>query len=165
MGKILTIAVTGVSGMFCCSCNSTGCTDNQNSLPLAGFYAYDTEKSITVKGLEIGGVDAPNDSLLYTSGLSLSEIYMPFRANRDNTAYYFHYTQEGLDDPAMNDTIAFTYTSQPFFASEDCGAMYRYRITSMSYTTHIIDSVAITDSLITNVNTQRIKIFLRTVTE
>ncbi len=40
--------------------------------------------------------------------------------------------------------------------------MYRYYITEMTHTTHLIDSVAITDSLVTNLDVERIKIFFRT---
>ena len=40
--------------------------------------------------------------------------------------------------------------------------MYRFRITDVVYTRHLIDSVGVTDSLITNIDFQRIKIFMRT---
>lgn len=36
--------------------------------------------------------------------------------------------------------------------------MYRFRITDVVYTRHLIDSVGVTDSLITNIDFQRIKI-------
>lgn len=143
------------------SCNSSGCTDNQNSLPLAGFYS-DRGTAITVGDIDISGVDAPGDSLLYASGTALSKVYFPLRSNAEETAYCLHYTQEGIDDAAFNDTLTFRYTSTPFFASEECGAMLRYHIRSLRYTTHVIDSVALLDSLITNVDLERIKIFFRT---
>lgn len=168
MGKILSIATILIimSTALLQSCNATGCTDNQNSLPLAGFYSADTEASITIDSLEIGGVVAPDDSLLYKSGTALTEIYLPLRATASQTAYYFRYTQEAIDYDDLNDTITFDYSSQPYFASEECGAMYHYRITSLHYTRHIIDSIGISpdDSLITNENLQRIKIFFRTET-
>lgn len=143
------------------SCNSSGCTDNQNSLPLAGFYS-DEGKAITLSDIDISGVGVPGDSLLYASGTSLSQAYFPLRSNAETTAYCLHYTQEGIDDVAFNDTLTFSYSSTPYFASEECGAMLRYHIKSLRYTTHIIDSVALLDSLITNVDVERIKIFFRT---
>ena len=39
--------------------------------------------------------------------------------------------------------------------------MYRYKITSVTYTTHLIDSVGIVDSLITNIDRERIRIYFR----
>lgn len=144
------------------ACNAIGCTDNQNALPLAGLFASETKAAIKLSGLDVGGVDAPHDSLIYRSKQSLSEIYLPFRATKQVTSFYIHYTQQGLSDPAFNDTITFQYTSSPRFVSEDCGAMYFYTITSTAFTTHLIDSVIVTDPLITNIDMQRIQIYFRT---
>ena len=95
----------------------------------------------------------------------VGSVYLPMRSTKETTAWCFHYTQEGLDDPSLNDTISFRYTSEPFFASEECGAMYYYRITEMENTFHLVDSVVILDSLITNVDSTRIQIFFRTTEE
>lgn len=161
VGRLVAIlvAVCGLCAGY--GCNSTGCTDNQSSLPLAGFYSADGQ-AISLSNIEVGGVGAPGDSLLYPSGTAYSSIYLPFRANSDNTSYYFHYTQDGLDDNAFNDTISFTYSSRPFFASEECGAMLEYTIKSMSFTNHLIKNIEIVDTVITNTDIQRIKIFFRT---
>ena len=142
------------------SCNTTGCTDNQNSIPLAGFYSMSTGKAITVDSIGIGGVG--NDSLFYGPDDKLSQAYLPFRSADKSTAYYIRYMSRDLDFPELIDTIKFSYTSQPWFASEECGAMYRYMITGMDYTRHLIDSVGIVDSLITNAEMERIHIYFRT---
>lgn len=144
------------------SCTTDGCLNNQNSLPLAGFYSSSSGLPITLDSVDIGGVDAPHDSLLHSSGSNVSEVYLPFRSAAQVTSFYFHYTEQGLDDPKYNDTITFRYSSEPYFASEECGAMYRFRITDVRYTKHIIDSVGIADSVITNVDIQRIRIYMRT---
>ena len=43
--------------------------------------------------------------------------------------------------------------------------MYRYHVRSFTYTTHMIDSVKMTDSLITNNDAEQIQIFFRTAEE
>ncbi len=43
--------------------------------------------------------------------------------------------------------------------------MYIYRIESLTHTTHLIDSVLLTDQLFTNVEAERIKIYFRTAQE
>lgn len=160
----LATAAAIILSMLCQGCNTSGCTDNQNSLPLAGFYASGAkdDNRISISTLDISGVGRNPDSLLYTSGTAISMAYLPFRSDAGATAYAFHYTQEGLDSPLLNDTISFTYTSQPYFASEECGAMLTYTIESMSFTTHLIDSVVIIDPVITNTDVERIKIYFRT---
>lgn len=165
MGKILKTAllITALCALpLLEGCNTTGCTDNQNALPLAGLYSYETGKSITVDSIEIGGIGAPNDSLLYDVYEKMSVVYLPFRSTAERSSFYFRYSQQALAQHSVADTLTFTYSSSPYFVSEDCGAMYFYRITSLAYTRHVIDSIAITDSLVTNSDTERLKIFFRT---
>jgi len=153
---VLTVALLSGGG-----CSTSGCLENQNSLPLAGFYSSATGSGITVDSLQVGGVGAPHDSLLLASG-GASSLYLPFRSTTDATSFYFRYTQKIFEEYGITDTITFRYTSMPYFASEECGAMYRYRITEVTTTTNLIDSVGITDSLITNLDIERIKIYFRT---
>jgi hypothetical protein len=144
-------------------CNTQGCVKNRSALPLMGFYANSTQQSIALDSLEMGGVGAPNDSLLISAGDATSSLYFPLRADRNETAFYFHYAyaDQGLDNPAFNDTIVFNYTTSPYFESEECGAYYIYTINKLSYTRHLIDSVAIVDSVINNIDMERIKVFFR----
>ncbi len=144
------------------SCSATGCTDNQNSLPLAGFYSMSTGTAITVDSLAIEGIGAPDDSLLLSPSSRVSSLYLPFRSSKDVTAYCIQYRQHRLNFPELYDTITFRYNSIPFFASEECGALYHYQVTEFTYTKHLIDSVAMTDSLITNVERETIQIYFRT---
>lgn len=144
------------------SCNTSGCLDNRNAIPRAQLYSSATGDAVTVNMLQIYGIGAPNDSVLVESGDAVSEIYLPMRSEHQTTSWCFHYTQSNISDLAMNDTITFGYTSTPYFASEECGASYRYNITSCTNTTHIVDSVVVVDSLITNVDRVRIRIYLRT---
>lgn len=144
-------------------CNSSGCINNQNSLPLAGFYSYADLSSVSIPGLTVGGVGAPNDSLIVDSS-AVQQVYLPFRSQQPSTSFYFHYNQPGLNNDLFNDTLTFVYTSMPYFASEECGAMFRYVITDFSYTRHLIDSVGLVDSVITNIDRERIHIYFRTAT-
>lgn len=147
------------------ACNTSGCLDNQSAIPLAGFYSSSTEKSISLSTLEISGVGVPADSVLVPSGKAVSTVYLPMRPLDTVTAWCLHYTQEGLDAPSFNDTIRFEYVSEPYFASEECGAMYYYHISDIAYTRHLIDRVEVTDSLITNRDIERIHIYFRTSDE
>lgn len=145
-------------------CNNSGCTDNHSALPLMGFYDYATAKSVTLDSIDFGGVDAPADSLLAHSGQKVSQLYLPFRNGASQTSFYIHYNykEQGLDRPEFNDTVTFIYDTEPYFASSECGAMYRYRIRHTRHTRHLVDSLAITDSLITNIERERIQLFFRT---
>lgn len=164
MGKIL--IGTLIASIFCIatltSCSTDGCTENQSSIPLAGFYSSENGTQISLDSLNIGGVDAPNDALLLESGTSAYQVYLPLRSTKNNTSFYINYAYKGLNNVALNDTIELGYSSKPYFVSEECGAMYRYRITSMKHTCHLIDSVVLIDSMITNVDAERIRIYFKT---
>lgn len=162
---IMTAAALACISGHVTSCNTQGCTDNRSALPLAGFYSSATGSSIIIDSLAIGGVGAPDDSLLLKAGEKVYNIYLPFRSDRQTTSFFCHYDypSQGLDNPALNDTLTFRYTSTPYFASEECGAYYVYTLTGFDYTRHLIDSVAIVDSVFNNVEMERIKIFFRTI--
>ena len=133
-------------------CSTGACYDNQNSLPKAGFYSSETGDAIAVTGLSVGGFGAPNDSLLCGPSETVSEVYLPFRPDETTTRFAF---KSGL----FADVVTFTYETTPYFASADCGAVWRFRIRSVSWSGSLIDSVAVVDSLITNVDAMQLKIF------
>lgn len=162
MGKILRLTVlVCVLAVLHTACNTSGCTENKSSIPLAGFYSYETLAAITVNEISIGGVDAPNDSLLLNNE-SAGKIYLPFRSTAEETSYFIRYESEKLGGGTLYDVITFNYTSIPYFASEECGAMFRYKINEMYYTNHLIDSIGLVDSLITNEDVEKIHIYFRT---
>ena len=144
------------------ACSSTGCTENQNSVPLAGFYSMSTGDAITIDSLAIGGVGAPNDSLLVGPSERASQVYLPLRSTETSTTFVIKYMQKALAQYGIEDRITFYYESMPWFASEECGAMYHYRITRVSHTSQILDSVGISDSIVTNIERETIGLFFHT---
>lgn len=163
MKKLLYIAaIATISGAVLAGCNTTGCTENQNSVPLAGFYSMTTGDAIGIDSLAIAGDGAPNDSLLLGPSERGTEVYLPLRADRNVTTFVIKYMQKSLADHGVEDHITFYYESTPWFASEECGAMYHYRITRVSHTSQILDSVGISDSLVTNIERQTIGLYFRT---
>ena len=156
LGFLATLLVAALTA----GCNSTGCTDNQNSVPLAGVYSYNTLQAISIDSIAIGGTGAPNDSLLASPSGRTSSVYLPFRAAEASTTFYINYYQKHL--LGARDEVTFYYESHPWFASEECGAMYHYRITRVAHTYVLLDSVGVTDSLITNVERETIRLYFRT---
>lgn len=144
-------------------CNTTGCTDNRSSLPLAGFYSVEEQKAISIDSISIGGVGAPNDSLLLDCQQA-GAVYLPFRQTASTASFFIAYKQKALDFPELVDTVTFNYDPIKYFASEECGAMLRYRIRRVAYTRHILDSVDVipADSTIINVDIENLKFFFRT---
>ncbi len=146
----------------CVSCSNLGCLENRSSIPLAEFYSSNEGKPISLRDVVIRGIGAPADSAVLVTPPGVSQVYLPMRSTKSSTSWVISYSQKGLDTPENNDTIEFAYDSEPFFASAECGAMYRYRIRSVRNTCHVLDSVGILDSLITNLDVPRIRFYFRT---
>ncbi|MBD5185959.1 MAG: hypothetical protein HDS92_05055 [Bacteroidales bacterium] len=164
MGKVLSIAAAlcaALAGALLGGCNTAGCTDNQSSLPLAGFYNSDGN-AVSIDSLAVWGVGAPGDSLLLAPSTPASQLYLPLRSTATETSFCFAYRTAELDDPRLQDTLTLAYTSTPWFISEECGAGFRYTITRMNVTHHLIDSVKITDSLATNIDREILRIYFHT---
>lgn len=162
MGKILTV-IGIVSGVLFAvvSCSTNTCRENVSALPLATFYSSSTENEISVDSLTVYGVGVPGDSAIIRNG-NASMVYLPFRVSASSCGYVFHYEQKLLSDTRLNDTLTVNYKSNPMFTSVECGAMYFYEITGLSCTNHLIDSVAVVNASITNVESETIRIFFRT---
>lgn len=156
------VSLVALSVSVLTGCNAVGCTENQNSVPLAGFYSMTTGEAISIDSLAIGGSDAPDDSLLVAPSEQVSEVYLPLRSTATATTFVIKYMQRQLAAVGAEDRITFYYESKPWFASEDCGAMYHYRITRVAHTTQLLDSIGISDSLVTNIELQTIRLYFRT---
>lgn len=154
MRKLLWYIVALLGVMLVASCSGEGCTNNRNSIPLAGFYQLGTEQQVTVSHMPIYGVGAPNDSSLIDTTRNSQQVYLPLRGNMTQAAFVF-------DGGPVKDTLTINYESYPYYDGEDCGAMWRYLIHDVIYTRNFIDSVLVTDPLITNIERERLMIFLR----
>lgn len=163
--RVLYILVSAILAAYMGGCSNGECYDNHSALPLASFFNAATLQPVAVQALEIYGVGAPGDSVLYTPQ-SISEAYLPFRIWEEETQYVFLYTslvpEEDRDDVSIipRDTVTFRYTPKEWFVSPDCGAMYFYEMKSAEHTSVLIDSISF-NTTITNENASNIKIFFR----
>ncbi len=125
------------------ACSSDGCLDNTRSIPLAGF--FDAEgNAVSVSNVTLRGIGAPGDSVL-ASNETLGTFSLPLRSTTGTTQWEFTFGPS-----AVTDTVTFAYDALPVFVSADCGAMFNYKINSVSCTTHAIDSVAVTVDVVDN---------------
>ena len=158
-GPILFVGFTmGIIG----GCATTECYDNQNSLPLAGFYSsQEVPAAISLDSISILGIGAPGDSILQDSVRSLSQVYLPFRIDQNSTTYEIRYLAGLPGFYRMSDIITFNYDIEPMFVSTACGTVYYYKMTSIDYTKNFIDSVVCPKGVITNENMENLKIYFR----
>ncbi len=148
------------------SCATNECYDNKNSLPLAGFYSSEkTPQAVSLDSVSIYGIGAPGDSILHDSVRNLTETYLPFRIDQGKTQYVIKYLGGITGFFRIGDTITFNYDIVPWFVSAACGAVYKYRITSIETTHFAIDSVTCPSGVIDNVDGENIKIYFKVDSE
>ena len=143
-------------GLGTAACGDDSCYDNGSSLPLAKFYVGTSQQSVS--GLTIMGIGAPGDSLLADS-TSLSEVYLPLRANVSSTAFAITrwIPVDTLRIP-LRDTLTIDYDAVPYFHSAECGAMFNFDVKHLSWTENAIDSVTLVTPMITNSITPAMRI-------
>ena len=158
-GPLLMLIMAG--GMII-GCSTSECYDNQNSLPLAGFYSsQEVPAAISLDSISIIGIGAPGDSILQDSVRSLSETYLPFRIDQNSTTYAIYYLAGLPGIYRIHDDITFNYDIVPMFVSSACGTVYYYKMNSIIYTNNFIDSVKCPKGVITNENIENLKIYFR----
>lgn len=154
---LLAVAAVAFFSALFSSCSSADCSDNRNSLPLAGFFAVNSQsgrqEQVAVDGLTVYGVGAPRDSLL-TDSAGVQEVYLPFRIQEHTTSFIF-------DFGSASDEVTFSYNPRPRFVSSECGVVYDYEITSVETTHELIDSVTVPGGVITNTPGINVNIYLR----
>lgn len=148
--------------IFAIGCNPDECYDNQNALPLAGFYdSSDTLTQVSVDSLEVYGIGAPGDSILSDGRRAKTELYLPFRLVSDTTTYVFRYLHERLAASDITDTVSFIYTREPRLVSASCGVSYLFTMQKIEFTRQLIDSVTCPFGFISNKPITNLKIFFR----
>ena len=147
-------------------CSNSECYDNHSALPLADFYNGVTMQKVSLQGLEIYGIGAPGDSILYKAQ-TLSQAYLPFRLWQDTTQYVFAYRGLLPDSVATlypelvpKDTVSFVYKPKEWYVNPACGAMYFFDMDTVVHSSLLIDSISCNE-VITNENVSNIKIFFK----
>lgn len=158
---VLAVALVAAVMTALGGCNTSGCTELHSSIPLAAFFRADNGVQMSVDSVQIHGIGAPGDSVLLAAGTVADRVYLPMRSSRQTTSWCFTYKSRDLLERGITDTLTFDYVSEPYLASDECGAMYRYRITGLHYTENVIDSVSIPQDLITNNDAVSVKIYFR----
>lgn len=143
-------------------CSTDECIQNKNALPYAGFYdSSEPTKSVSLDSLEVYGMKAPGDSVLFSGKNAISKLYLPFRIDRDTTTYVFRYLHKALVEAEIRDTVRFIYTRNPRFVSSACGVSYVFDMVKIENTGALIDSVVCPMNMIDNKDSENLKIYFR----
>lgn len=85
------------------------------------------------------------------SGADKLELPLSFTAVRDT--FFLRYSAR------LADTIWVEHQNLPYFSSMDCGTVMHYKLTEIASTHHLIDSIQIVNSEVTNTLKENVKIY------
>ncbi|MBL7972992.1 MAG: hypothetical protein JNL03_15850 [Prolixibacteraceae bacterium] len=115
----------------------------------ASFLNSSTKKMLELKVAAIGmGQDS-----LWISETSLQKILLPLSA-KDTTSFIFSFDSK-------IDTITFFHKTKPTYDSMDTGFYFEFKLDSIDFTQNRIDSIQISDSLVTQNWHENIKLYIR----
>jgi len=100
---------------------------------------------VTIRGIGI-------DSILYNDS-TLTGLILPLSAN-DTTIFLISFD-------SVSDTITFIHETSMEYVSMESGFYNEYKLKNIDFTQNRIDSILITDSLVTKTWHENIKLYLR----
>jgi hypothetical protein len=136
------------------SCEEGGvCTQSVLSVVNAGFYGLDGEQEIDVLVNNFTLHGEGKDSLLYDHKNSVTRFSFPMDMNALSSTMIL------LAD-SLVDTLIINYAVVPVLVSYECGFTNTFEMSGLSYTRHLIDSVALINNVAHVDDEENLKIFL-----
>lgn len=82
-----------------------------------------------------------------------TSVELPMSYTEEEDVYYFNYSKR------FADTLWIKHLNYPYFTSMECGTVMHYRITEVRSTNHLIDSVRVVATEVTNTLKKNVKIY------
>ncbi|HAG17302.1 MAG TPA: hypothetical protein DCG69_12390 [Bacteroidales bacterium] len=139
----------------------SSCLKNEICVPLdirvkANIYTIETvnqDQFLLTHKLDIDTLYAIGiaEKFIVLNESELSEFYLPLDNAHDQSSFV-------LNVGGLKDTIRIEYNKELLLNSIKCGVYYRYSITNLSYTTHLLKEIRILNPEIDVVSTENIQV-------
>lgn len=134
------------------SCTPMTCFDDTESFLKASFYNYKTKTRLAPDSISLYGVGNEN-IFLYKKALKVQPALFALNPSVATCKYIIKINN-------ITDTITFTYTNFLHLVSKECGYTFYYTLSEKPvFTKNAIDSLSITNGLITTLNEENIRIY------
>lgn len=102
------------------------------------------------------------DSVIINDETNVTSMSLPLRFYEGSTTMVLSYVLSAADTlltPGSKDTVTFSHDNTVYFLSMDCNYAVLQKLTGISYTTHHIDSIVVTNTTANSDGTENIKIY------
>jgi hypothetical protein len=145
-----TISVV-ISVLAFISCTPGSCFEETTSFMKASFYETGTGRPDPPDSITLYGIGKEADTL-YNKALKVQPALFPFDAGANTCGFMIKIN-------GISDTLVVWYASYPHLISKECGLTYYHTLDSVFTTKNLVDTVIITNSKISTVNEENIRIF------
>ncbi len=133
------------------SCTPGSCFEETNSFMKASFYQTGTGKMKPPDSLTVYGIGKENDTI-YKKAANVQPALFPFDAGENRCGFMVRIN-------GISDTMVVWYESYPHLISRECGITFYHTLDSVVATKNLVDTVIISNSKISTVNEENIRIF------
>jgi len=117
----------------------------------ASFYQTGTGKMKPPDSLTVYGIGKENDTI-YKKAANVQPALFPFDAGENRCGFMVRIN-------GVTDTMFVWYESYPHLISRECGITFYHTLDSVVATKNLVDTVIISNSKISTVNEENIRIF------
>lgn len=109
--------------------------------------------SLLEKGYQQSVVTKRKQYVLLNQKPSAGKLELPLSFTAVRDTFFLRYSAR------LADTIWVEHQNLPYFSSMDCGTVMHYKLTEIASTHHLIDSIQIVNSEVTNTLKENVKIY------
>ncbi|NDV59095.1 DUF6452 family protein [Bacteroides sp. 519] len=154
---LIMAVISFVAGMVISCAEESDCSIVSRATLNGGFFSLsETNKpiagSLATLTISVRTTETESDTIL-NQDKNVQSLSLPLQYAVDTTAIILHYGEE------IRDTIVFKHTNTEYFVSMDCGFDMLQVVTDYYYTTHALDSIALTDKNTNKDGTENLRIF------
>ena len=109
--------------------------------------------SLVEKGYELSLLTQPKQGVLLNRKTGADRVELPLSFTAERDTFFFQYSAR------LADTVWVDHLNHPYFSSMDCGTVMHYKIVGITSTHHLIDSIQVVSSEVTNMLKENVKIY------
>lgn len=132
------------------ACESSDCMLSSESYCSMTFV---DGQGIAVKLQDTLTVSSTADVVIINRKLGADGMDLPLSYTASVDTFFLHYSTR------LADTLWVEHQNLPYFSSMDCGTVMHYKLLGIKSTNHLIDSVRVIDSEVTNILKKNVKIY------
>lgn len=148
--KLIYPLLTGLLVLLHLSCTEQACDLDTEAFLNAGFYSAETAEEISLDSLTIYGINR-EDSLIYSMA-NTGKAALPLDPSGESCSFI-------IKNGDRTDTLSFQYIPEMIFLSTECGYIYNYRLSDITYSLNEIENILTINENVKPGDEENIQIF------